>query len=167
MWSTRKAGTATTADFRLVGIPEDVLDAIRRGAPDAWGRPAEKVTAEGGEPVRCCRRDAEDGQPLLLFAFRPAVPGTGSPYQEAGAVFVHAEPCPESAKEGEYPADWRARPQVLRAYDYRGWIHPATRVHDGTEPERHLRDVLATPGVVELHSRNIGYGCWMFTAVPG
>ena len=156
-----------TTGFRLVGIPEDVLDAIRRGEPDAWGRPADQVTAEGGEPVRCCRRDAEAGEHLLLFAFRPSVPGTGSPYQEVGAVFVHADPCQEPAEEAEYPPEWRARPQVLRAYDDRGWIHPATRVHDGTDPEVQLREVLAAPGVVEVHSRNIGYGCWMFTAVAG
>lgn len=166
MSTTETATTAATTAFRLKGIPEDVLRAIRRGEPDAWGRPAERMTAEGGEPVRCCRRDAEVGQPLLLFAFRPPVPGTGTPYQEVGAVFVHAETC-EAPAVSQYPPDWRARPQVLRAYDHRGWIHPATRVHDGTDPERHLRDVLATPGVVEVHSRNIGYGCWMFSAVAG
>jgi hypothetical protein len=56
---------------------------------------------------------------------------------------------------------------VLRAYDDRGWIHPATRTHDGTEPERVLAEVLAEPGVVEVHSRNIGYGCFMFAATAG
>jgi hypothetical protein len=54
---------------------------------------------------------------------------------------------------------------VLRAYDERGWIHPATSVHDGTDPERELAEVLATPDVVEVHSRNVAYDCWMFTAV--
>ena len=54
-----------------------------------------------------------------------------------------------------------ARPQVLRAYDERGWIHPATRVHDGTDAAGVLAEVLAQQGVVEVHSRNIDYGCFM------
>lgn len=163
---TETADTSTMT-VRLLGIPDDLLVAIRRGEPDVWGRPAEKVTADGGEPVRCCRRDAEPGQQLLLFAFRPSLPSPATPYQEVGAIFVHAQTCESPANATEYPPDWRARPQVLRAYDDRGWIHPATRVHDGTDPEPQLREVLATPGVVEVHSRNIGYGCWMFTAVAG
>jgi hypothetical protein len=74
--------------------------------------------------------------------------------------------CRTDARAGEALLLLAFRPQVLRAYDERGWIHPATRVHDGTEPERELAEVLATPGVVEVHSRNVAYGCWMFTAVP-
>ena len=123
------------------------------------------VTAGGGEPVRCCRADARAGEALLLLAFRPPLPRDDSPYQEVGAVYVHAETCAGPGPSDAYPADWRRRPQVLRAYDERGWIHPATRVHEGTDPERELAEVLATPGVVEVHSRNVAYGCWMFAAV--
>ena len=79
---------------------------------------------------------------------------------------MHSGTCTGPGSSPGYPADWRGRPQVLRAYDERGWIHPATRVHDGTDPERELTEVLATPGVVEVHSRNVAYGCWMFAAVP-
>ena len=77
-------------------------------------------------------------------------------------MFVHAEPCGGPTDTG-YPSEWR-RPQVLRAYDERGWIHPATTTHDGTDPEAALARVLATPGVVEVHSRNVAYGCYMFAA---
>jgi hypothetical protein len=48
--------------------------------------------------------------------------------------------------------------------DARGWIHPATTMHDGGDPEDALRKVLSTAGVVEVHSRNIAYGCFMFAA---
>ena len=46
-------------------------------------------------------------------------------------------------------------------------------MHDGTDPEAVLAAVLAAPGVVEVHSRNIAYGCYMFAvttaalALPG
>ncbi len=46
-----------------------------------------------------------------------------------------------------------------------GWcrrIHPATRVHDGTDPVAAIEAVLAEPGVVQVHSRNVAYGCYMF-----
>jgi hypothetical protein len=39
-------------------------------------------------------------------------------------------------------------------------------VHDGTDPEAALAAVLAAPGVVEVHSRNIAYGCYMFAVTP-
>jgi hypothetical protein len=158
--------TTRTTTFRLLPTPADVLQRARAGRPDAWGSPPVPVTAGGGEPLRCCRTDAVSGEELLLVAFRPALPRDDSPYQEVGAVFLHAEACAGPASSDTYPADWRSRPQVLRAYDERGWIHPATRVHDGTDPERELAEVLATPGVVAVHSRNVAYGCWMFTAVP-
>jgi len=162
--ATSRPTTTTTSAFRLLPMPAEVLADARAGRPDAEGHPPVPVNADGGEPVRCCRTDAAVGDALLLLAFRPALPGDDSPYQEVGAVYVHAQPCGHSPS-GEYPEAWRRRPQVLRAYDERGWIHPATRVHDGTDPERELAEVLETPGVVAVHSRNVAYGCWMFTAV--
>ena len=87
-----------------------------------------------------------------------------SPYREIGPILAHADACGGPASWDSYPPDWYGRPQVLRAYDTRGWIHPATTTHDGTDPEASLARVLREPGVVEVHSRNIGYGCFMFIA---
>jgi hypothetical protein len=81
-----------------------------------------------------------------------------------GAVFAHATACDGPSSLDAYPPDWYGRPQVLRAYDHRGWIHPATTTHDGTDPVAALTRVLAEDGVVEVHSRNIAYGCYMFSA---
>jgi hypothetical protein len=145
--------------FTIHPLPESVLADVRSMRPGA------AVIAEGGEPVRCCLRDAALGDELLLVNYEPPLPE--SPYREKGAVYVHARPCEEPPVQSVYPPDWRQRPQVLRAYDARGWIHDATTVHDGTDPERALRDVLAQPGVVQVHSRNVAYGCYMFTATRG
>ena len=84
-----------------------------------------------------------------MFGYRPPTPQ--GPYREVGAVFAHADRCEGYAGDG-YPSDWLDRPQVLRAYDDRGWIHPATTTHDGTDPEAALAAVLAAPGVVESAS---------------
>jgi hypothetical protein len=125
---------------------------------------AERHVAAGGEPLRCCLRDAHAGERILLFNYEPPLPA--SPYRELGAVFAHAEPCRGPADDQRYPADWYGRAQVLRAYDKDGRIHPASRQHDGSDPEAELAAVLATPGVVLVHSRNVVYGCYMFAAVP-
>lgn len=85
-----------------------------------------------------------------------------SPYREVGAVLAHAEPCAGPVGIADYPRDWRGRPQVLRAYDDRGRIHDATMVHDGQDAEKVIAELLAEPGVVQLHSRNIAWGCYMF-----
>lgn len=152
--------TKATA-FRIQALPSDVLAAVRETGRDAAGNPAERLVAEGTEPVRCCLRDARPGEELLLVNYEPPLPP--SPYREVGAVFVHAQACGGPGDPGAYPADWYGRPQVLRAYDSRGWIHPATRAHRGERPEVTIAEVLAHPDVVQVHSRNVAYGCYMFT----
>lgn len=148
--------------FQIHPLPEDLLASVRANRTASTGPSVAVVIADGGEPVRCCLRDAAFGDELLLFNYEPPLPE--SPYRETGAVYVHAQPC---ARAGDgYPSDWIGRPQVLRAYDERGWIHDATTVHDGSDPERAIRDVLAAPGVVLVHSRNVAYGCYMFAITP-
>jgi uncharacterized protein DUF1203 len=148
------------AAFRIHPIPRAVLDEVRAGGPDP-ARPVEPVRAVGGEPLRCCLRDARPDEALILFGYEPPLPA--SPYRETGAVFAHAEPCAGPASAADYPPDWRGRPQALRAYDRRGWIHPATRTHDGADAEALIAQMLSDPDVVQIHSRNIAYGCYMFT----
>jgi hypothetical protein len=144
--------------YTIQALAPDVLDRMRSDDP---GLAVERVTAKGGgvEPLRCCLRDAEAGEALLLAGYEPPLPA--SPYAEKGAVFVHAEPCAGPDGTG-YPEAWRGRPQVLRAYTSRGWIHPATRVHDGTDPDAVIGGILEHPTVVRIHSRNVAYGCYMF-----
>jgi Protein of unknown function (DUF1203) len=53
------------------------------------------------------------------------------------------------------------KPQVLRSYDRRGWIRDAV-VHQGSNAEAEIARLLADPETVQLHSRNVAYGCFMF-----
>jgi hypothetical protein len=154
----------TQTGFRIHPIPADVLAEVRTCGRGHAGHPLEHLTAEGGEPLRCCLRDAEAGESLILFGYAPPIPA--SPYTEIGAVFAHAQPCSGPQATDRYPADWQHKPQALRAYDARGWIHPATTVHDGSDPESAIATVLAAPGVVQVHSRNLAYGCFMFAVTP-
>lgn len=146
--------------FLIHALPADVLATVRTSGLDVAGHPVRPFVAEGGEQLRCCVRDATEGERLILFGYEPALPA--SPYRERGAVFAHADACEGIADSGRYPLDWYGRTQVLRAYDRRGWIHPSTRVHDGSEPEAVIRTILADPEVVLIHSRNVAYGCFAF-----
>ncbi|GAA1318712.1 DUF1203 domain-containing protein [Pseudonocardia xinjiangensis] len=153
--------TTTTTAFRIHTVPDEVLHSARNSGADAFGTPVEHVTAEGDEPLRCCLRDARPGEEMILFGYEPPIPS--SPYREIGAVLAHAEPCAGPDSLERYPPDWYGRPQVLRAYDHRGWIHAATTDHDGRHPEALIAALLAEPGVAQIHSRNRNWGCWMFT----
>ncbi len=154
--------TITVTDWKIHPMASDALELARSHGLDASGNPVVRLRATGGEPLRCCLRDARPGEACLLFGYEPALP-EGTPYREVGAVFAHADRCLGPASDSDYPADWRGRPQVLRAYDDRGWIHPASRVHDGSNPQAEIAQMLADDEVVEIHSRNIAYGCYMLT----
>jgi hypothetical protein len=154
----------TITAFRIRPIPAADLAEIRRSGVDVSGTPIETVHGATGGPLRCCLRDARPGEKTILFGYQPPIPGPAGPYREIGAVFAHAEACDAPDSWDAYPEDWYGRAQVLRAYDARGWIHPATTTHDGSDPAGALARVLAEPGVVEVHSRNIAYGCFMFAA---
>jgi hypothetical protein len=149
----------TELSFEVHAIEPGALARVRTSGVDVSGNPIAPVRAEGGEPLRCCLRNATPGEALILFGYEPPI--GASPYREIGPVFAHAEPCPGQSAT-TYPAAWRGKPQVLRAYDRRGWIHDAV-VHDGSDPEAAIAKLLADPEVVQLHSRNVAYGCFMFT----
>lgn len=153
--------TAMTASYQIHAIPATVLDNARRSGVDVSGNAVEQIISEGGEPLRCCLRDARPDERCILFGYEPPI--RASPYREIGAVFAHAERCGGPASDVDYPSDWISRPQILRAYDSRGWIHPATKMHDGSDPESVITQMLADADVVQIHSRNIAYGCYMFT----
>ncbi|MFE9693573.1 DUF1203 domain-containing protein [Micromonospora sp. NPDC005806] len=152
----------TTTGYLIRPVPPPVLAEVRRTGRDACGQPLERCCAEGGEPLRCCLRDATPGEPLLLFGYAPPIPA--GPYREVGPIFAHAVDCPGRADVTGYPADWRGRPQVLRAYDRRGRIVGGRR-HDGGDPEAVIAELFADPAVDRLHSRNVVYGCFMFAVV--
>ena len=162
MTTNTTAKTSTT--FEIETISARALDHARRTGLDVSGNPIAYVTMTGGEPLRCCLRDAEPGEAAILFGYEPQLPA--SPYREVGAVYAHASACAGPESRTAYPTAWRGRPQVVRAYDRRGWIH-AARVHDGHDPESAIADLLADPAVEQIHSRNVAYGCYMFKVTRG
>ena len=146
--------------FRVAALPAADLDRVRGRAEDDFGNAVEPFAAGGGEPLRCCLRDADPGERITLVAWRPA-PVAG-PYAEVGPVFVHAGTCDGYADEDRYPEGFRRRQQLLRAYDAAG-RQVENVIVDGVAAERGIAGLLARPDVAYLHSRNVLAGCYMFT----
>lgn len=155
--------TTTTTRFEVHPIPAEVLESVRGNGIDAGGNPVVHLVADGSvQPLRCCLRYAHPGENIILFGYEPPLPP--SPYREVGAVFAHAETCPgpDPADRTRYPAEFRGKRQVFRAYDARGWITDAVD-HDGSAPESVIAYLFTNPAIEQVHIRNIGHGCLMFT----
>lgn len=160
--------TQAPADGRLVfdPIPPAELQRIRAaGTDEAGNRLTEQTDSAGGSPLRCCLRESEPGERLLLIAYTP--PGTRGAYAERGPVFIHAQPCPGYLTPGRYPPGLSHRQQVVRAYDQEGRIADGVLVNDGTQAMAVIRQLLARPGVELVHLRNVGYGCYNFAVRRG
>ena len=148
-----------TLDY--VAIPASELDAIRTAGQDEAGNElAGRVDPDGGSPLRCCLRETQPGEKVLLIAYTP--PGTAGAYAERGPVFIHAEHCDGYPTPHQYPPGLIGRKQVVRAYDGQGRIADGVLAADGRQAQRVIAELLARPGVELVHLRNVGYGCYNF-----
>jgi len=117
-----------------------------------------RVDAEGGAPLRCCLRDSNPGERIALISVAP--PGPAGAYRETGPVFVHADRCAGPVGDS-YPDQWRARRQVVRAYDSTGSIVGGELVEASADHESVAKRLLDDPEVAFLHTRNVVHGCYM------
>jgi hypothetical protein len=152
--------TAPTPVFHVQALPPERLERIRQTGRDDGGNPGlRRVTAEGGEPLRCCLRVAAANEALVLIAYRPFE--TQGPYAETGPVFVHAEKCEGYKRPECYPDDFRGRQQVFRCYNAQGDIIGGRLAEAGDSPEELIRELFSDPAVDRIHTRNVVYGCYM------
>lgn len=79
-------------DIVVTAIPTEIARALRAGAPDANGLPAERKISDGlNDPCRHCLRFIPEGAEMLIVAHRPF--GSLQPYAETGPIFLCAEDC--------------------------------------------------------------------------
>ncbi|YAL83719.1 DUF1203 domain-containing protein [Dermacoccaceae bacterium W4C1] len=160
---TSPARIGNIDDMHIQAIPTDELIALRQ-LPIS--RAHVRIQAAGGEPLRCCLREAEPDESLLLTGYSP--PFRTSPYAETGPVYIHASACQASPPDARFPQMSLIREQLLRSYDERHWI-----LDSALAPAGQARDVaarlLADPRAAFVDVRNPGHGCFMFrvTAAPG
>jgi len=155
--------TTMTSMLRVDALAHDDLARIRARGTDDFDNPliVTVVDSAGGTPLRCCLREANIGERVVLIAYQPAT--VGGPYAEVGPVFIHAEACEGYTDAHRYPDSFRQRRQLLRAYDADGRIVDAMIAQNGDEAEGGCAAFFARPDVAYIHSRNVLYGCYMFT----
>jgi Protein of unknown function (DUF1203) len=146
--------------FYVRALPPERLETIRQTCCDDGGNQGlRRLTAEGGEPLRCCLRRAEANEELVLIAYCPF--GAPGPYAETGPVFIHAEKCAGYGRPECYPEDFRHWQQVFRCYDSGGDIVGGRLTQAGDSPEEVISELFADPTVERIHTRNVVYGCYM------
>ena len=151
----------TVPTFRVTPLPRAELARIRTAGTDDFGNPVlPRINDDPhGAPLRCCLRLAKVGERIALIGYRPFA--ALSPYAEVGPVFLHAEECGGYADTDRFPAGFRHRRMVLRAYDHEGRIASAEFV-DGSDAEAAIESQLARAEVAFLHFRAETYGCYQF-----
>lgn len=96
-------------------IPTADAEALRAGAPDANGYPAERHISDGGGiPCRHCLRHVPAGRPYLIAAYRPFA--ARHAYAEVGPIFLCAEPCVAAAPSAAAPAILSSAQYIVRGY---------------------------------------------------
>ena len=155
--------TITNTTFRISALPAADLDRIRATGIDDFGHRLRTTVAdeEPGTPLRCCLREAQVGERVVLIAWRPLREAPDSVYAEVGPVFVHADACPGYQDEQSYPQGFRHRQQVLRSYSATGDMLDAV-ITEGSGAEDAIAGLFARPGAAVVHSRNVAAGCYMF-----
>lgn len=99
-------------------IPTDLARALRVGAPDANGQPAERgaVASGKGEPCRHCLKNVEAGREYLILAHRPFP--APQPYAETGPIFLCADDCPAWSGEGVPPILMESPDYLMKGYTH-------------------------------------------------
>jgi hypothetical protein len=149
-------------ELHVAAIPADRLAELRTRNADDLGNPIEPVTAEGGEPLRCCLRHAEPGEAIAVISYAPFT--ERSPWTEVGPVFVHSEECVGYPISDRLPDGLRTGPRVLRTYHPDGSLDydDITLAPDGADLEPLLRELLSRPRVALVHVRSVLPQCFHY-----
>src|SRR3954463_12592382 len=96
------AGTSGASGLIFEAIPQARLREIKAaGVDDAGNQLTVQVDIEGGSPLRCCLRESDPGERLLLIPHPP--PGSCGAYAERVPVFTRAVPCAGYLTPSRYP----------------------------------------------------------------
>ncbi|GAA3598108.1 DUF1203 domain-containing protein [Kineosporia mesophila] len=153
----------TTGTLRIAAVDPLRLDAVRAAGTDGHGNRLEVFAAEGeGEPLRCCLRYAEAGEPIILMSYAPF--DHASVWTEVGPVYFHAERCEGYPVDDRLPVQLSKGPGVLRTYradDTMNYEHN-TVVLDEADLEPVIGRLLAEPDVATVHVRTLKPQCFLY-----
>jgi hypothetical protein len=142
-------------------LTTEIVEALRAGGPDAYGRPPEHATSDGtGLPCRYCLNDIPEGADMLILAHRPF--GALQPYAETGPIFLCAAACaPHSG--GELPSVLNSRTgYLLKGYTADERIHYGTgKIVPPAELSAYAADLLARDEIAFVDVRSASNNCFM------
>ena len=149
--------------FTFHALPPALADDARREALDHGRAVAVARDGDGPYPVRCCLRDAEAGEGVLLLSAQPVT--ASSPYAAPGPIYLHRDACDGYRDDGEVPEILRARLLSVRAFD-RAHMMTGTEVVQGADLEPAAERLLAIPDTAYLHVHFAGAGCFACRIEP-
>ncbi|MGA8098321.1 MAG: DUF1203 domain-containing protein [Candidatus Cybelea sp.] len=146
--------------MKCLPIPAEIAEEAREKCVDRFGHELQATNETA--PCRVCLRIPSEPEELILMSYQP-LPDR-SPYAEVGPIFVHSHRCRPYSDVQTFPADFAARPLVLRAYGYDGRIIDA-RVAEPGRAFADAADFLTREEVAEIHVRHVSYTCFDFKIV--
>ena len=147
--------------LRFIAMPSETARDFRNGSPDAHGQPPERHVSDGsGNPCRHCLADVAEGEPFLIFAWRPFP--APQPYAETGPIFLHAGECERHGEADGMPATIHERERfLLRGYGHDDRIAYGTgQIVATADIEQAAAALLDRPDIAYLHVRSAGYNCY-------
>src|SRR5262249_44181831 len=114
LFSTTARGAPMSA-FTFHALPPPLAHHARRTAGEP-GRPVPGAgDGDGPYPVRCCLRDVEAEEGVLLLSAQPVT--ASSPYAAPGPIYLHEHACDGYQPQGDVPEILRRRLLSVRAFD--------------------------------------------------
>ncbi|MBB4478685.1 DUF1203 domain-containing protein [Rhizobium etli] len=147
--------------IRFTAMPTADAEALWNGGRDAYDKLPETMISDGdGNPCRHCLQNIEEGEEMLVFAYRP-FPEL-QPYAETGPIFLHKRPCPRYAA-GEIlpPVLTTSRDFIVRGYGENNRIVYGTgAVTDTPDIPAYAETLLARPEIAYVHVRSARNNCF-------
>jgi hypothetical protein len=143
--------------FAFHALPPALADHARRTAIEHGCAVTVAGDDDGPYPVRCCLRDAEAGEGVLLLSAQPVT--ADSPYAAPGPIYLHLHPCEGYRPDGDVPEILQKRLLSVRAFDG-AHMMTGTEVVQGADLEPAAERLLAISGTAYLHVHFAGAGCF-------
>ncbi|HRD78728.1 MAG TPA: DUF1203 domain-containing protein [Hyphomicrobiaceae bacterium] len=146
--------------IRFVALETELVDALRRGAPDANGQAPERhLATDDGLPCRHCLADIRKGESYLIVSHRPFP--APQPYAEQGPIFLHAAACPRGGGNGELPAFLDSPTYIVRGYGANNRIvYGSGEVVATAEILAAAEKRFADPKITYVHVRSATNNCF-------
>lgn len=134
-------------------------EAFRNGNPDANGQKPEHSIATGTYPCRVCLGQIENGEAMLLLAYRP-FPKL-QPFAETGPIFIHGEACSRYEAQEILPPMLESPDYIVRGYGFNDRIVYGTGAVTPTDRiSTYAQELLAREDIAYVHVRSARNNCY-------